>query len=249
MVGGCAARFPLVGGVVRPVPELYLAPCRPGSSYRCTGVDHWWQLGGTSHARRTSCGRLAFGRTREIIEQVRARFNGQIWWALPFSQAVVGAPPFLDSVDGIYLLFSEPLTSRPDATQDELEAEAARLVDTALLPLRLRFDKPLFLAPAYASADGAGTACLPDPAGGCLPLSALEQPAPDFPAIPLDLQEQVDIYSALLSVVNTRTWIDGFISRGYYPPAALQDKSASVHGKPALDILAYYYPRLTGAMP
>ena len=188
-------------------------------------------------------------RWREIITQVRTRYDGQIWWAMPFSQAVLGAPSFLDSVDGIYPLFSEPLTSRPDATQEEMEAEAARLADTALLPLRLRFDKPLILAPAYASADGAGTACLPDPAGGCLPLSALEQPAPDFPGIPLDLQEQADIYRALLSVANSRTWIDGFISRGYYPPAALQDKSASVNGKPARDILAYYFPRLTGATP
>jgi hypothetical protein len=188
-------------------------------------------------------------RWREIITQVRARYDGQIWWAMPFSQAVLGAPSFLDSVDGIYLLFSEPLTSRPDATQEEMEAEAARLADAALLPLRLRFDKPLILAPAYASADGAGTACLPDPAGGCLPLSALEQPASDLPGIPLDLQEQADIYRALLSVANSRTWIDGFISRGYYPPAALQDKSASVNGKPARDILAYYYPRLTGATP
>lgn len=188
-------------------------------------------------------------RWREIIAQVRDRYNGQIWWAMPFSQAVIDAPPFLDSVDGIYLLFSEPLTGRPDATQEEMEAEAARLVDTVLLPLRQRFGKPLILAAAYTSADGAGTACLPDPAGGCLPLSALEQPAADFPGIPLDLQEQADIYRALLSIANSRTWIDGFISRGYYPPAALQDKSASVNGKPARDILAYYYPRLTGAMP
>jgi hypothetical protein len=217
-------------------------------------------IGGSWLEPAMPAGRLADGspsgvpadaeaRWREIIAQVRARYSGQIWWAMPFSQAVVGAPPFLDSVDGIYLLFSEPLTSRPDAAQEELEAEAARLIDTALLPLRMRFEKPLILAPAYASADGAGTACLPDPAGGCLPLSALEQPGADYPGIPLDLQEQVEIYRALLSVVNTRTWIDGFVSRGYYPPARLQDKSASVHGKPALDILAYYFPRLTGAMP
>lgn len=191
----------------------------------------------------------AEGRWRELINQVRQHYSGQIWWALPFSQAVVGAPAFLDAVDGMYLLFSEPLSSRPDATQAELEAEAARLIDTAVYPLKLRFSKPLVLAPAYASADGAATACLPDPAGGCLPLSALEQPNPDFPAIPLDLQEQVDIYRALLAVADGRVWIDGFVSRGYYPPVALQDKSASVHGKPAQDILAYYFPRLTGTMP
>jgi hypothetical protein len=217
-------------------------------------------LGGDWLAPALPGGRLADGspsgvpadaelRWRDLIGKVREHYSGLIWWALPFSDVVAGTPPFLDSVDGIYVLFSEPLTGRPDATQAEMEAEAARLFDTALQPLKLRLNKPLILAPAYSSADGGATACLPGPAGGCLPPSALEQPNPDFPAIPLDLQEQVDVYAALLSAVNARPWMDGFVSRGYYPPAALQDKSASVHGKPALDILAYYFPRLTGAQP
>ena len=38
-----------------------------------------------------------------------------------------------------------------------------------------------------------------------------------------------------------RTWIEGFISRGYYPPAALQDASASIHGKPVTDLLAKWF--------
>ena len=49
-----------------------------------------------------------------------------------------------------------------------------------------------------------------------------------------------------LSAINARTWIIGVVSRGFYPPAALQDKSTSVHGKPAADILWYWYPRLLG---
>jgi hypothetical protein len=36
-----------------------------------------------------------------------------------------------------------------------------------------------------------------------------------------------------------------FARRGYY---ALQDKSASVHGKPAADILWYWFPRLLGVV-
>lgn len=191
----------------------------------------------------------AENRWREIIDQVRQRFSGQVWYAMPFSQAVTGAPPFLDAVDGIYLQFSEPLASRNDPTQPELEAEAARLLDTAVLPLKMRLNKPVIIAPAYTSIDGAATACIPSPQGDCLPLEALEQPNPDYPAIPLDLQEQVDIYNALLAVVNGRSWVDGFIARGFYPPAVLQDKSASVNGKPAQSILEYYFPRMSGEMP
>ena len=52
----------------------------------------------------------------------------------------------------------------------------------------------------------------------------------------------------MLNAINTRPWVGGIISRGYYPPAMLQDKSASVHGKPAADLLWYWFPRLTGAV-
>ena len=57
---------------------------------------------------------------------------------------------------------------------------------------------------------------------------------------------QADVYQAMLNAVNSRTWIGGFVSRGYYPPVALQDASASIHGKPASDELWYWYPRLLG---
>ena len=74
------------------------------------------------------------------------------------------------------------------------------------------------------------------------------QPTPDNPAFSVDMKSQADIYQALLSAVNSRLWITGFISRGYYPPTILQDKSASIHGKPAADILWYWYPRLLGVV-
>jgi len=36
------------------------------------------------------------------------------------------------------------------------------------------------------------------------------------------------------------------VSRGYFAPVALQDKSASIHGKPTSDLLWYWFPRLLG---
>jgi hypothetical protein len=52
----------------------------------------------------------------------------------------------------------------------------------------------------------------------------------------------------MLTAVNARQWVGGIVSRGYYPPTILQDKSASIHGKPAADILWYWYPRLLGTI-
>ena len=66
-----------------------------------------------------------------------------------------------------------------------------------------------------------------------------------FPSDPT-LKTQFEAYEALLSVANQRDWISGFVSRGFYPPAALQDQSASVHGKPAAALLAEWFPLILG---
>lgn len=60
-----------------------------------------------------------------------------------------------------------------------------------------------------------------------------------------DLQAQVDCYQALLTAVNARSWISGFVSTGFYPPAALRDDSPSIHGKPAETLLGSWYPEMT----
>jgi len=78
----------------------------------------------------------------------------------------------------------------------------------------------------------------------CVIPGNLDQPGMDYSTITLDLQAQVDIYNALMVVVNQDNWISGFISRGFFPPVAIQDKSISVHGKPAFDVLWYWFSRL-----
>jgi hypothetical protein len=126
-----------------------------------------------------------------------------------------------------------------------LEAEAARILDNDILPLQTELGKPLILSVAYPSADGGNTACLDDPnSEECLEFSALSPPNEDIPSIALDLEEQTDIYNALLNVSNNRDWISGFVSSGYYPPAALQDKSISIHGKPAEEAIRHWFPQL-----
>jgi len=59
-----------------------------------------------------------------------------------------------------------------------------------------------------------------------------------------DLQNQVDCYQILLTAANQRDWINGFVSLGYFPPAALRDRSISIHGKPAGELLELWYPQM-----
>ena len=184
---------------------------------------------------------------KAIIADVRSHFKGQIFWALPYTPSNMNTPlSFLQDVDGIYLLWSAPLASNQTSTKADYAAEAGRLLDNEVAPLASILNKPLILAVKYPSAAGAASGCVPDGAGACLDWDALNRPNLDINAASLNLQTQADIYEAILTAVNTRTWVSGFISRGYYMPVALQDKSSSIHSKPAADILWYWFPRLLG---
>jgi len=191
----------------------------------------------------------AAARWGAIITDVRQHYSGKVFWALPYSGSQPSAPVFLGELDGIYLLWQAPLSSAGAPTVEEMSAEAGRMLDGDIFSLGQSWKKPIILAPVYPSVSGAATGCLPDGAGGCLDWKVLSRPNPERTDFSTNLELQLDIYQALLGATNSRIWVAGFISRGYYPPAILQDPSASIHGKPASDALWYWFPRLTGATP
>jgi hypothetical protein len=186
-------------------------------------------------------------RWRNLIGEVRGRFKGQVLWALPYESALPPAPVFIDMFDAVYLLWSAPLAAGGNTSVDAMTAEAGRRMDNDLIPYLAKTGKNVVIAVNYPSASGAANGCVSSGAGGCYDWAALARPYPDIPAVVLDLKLQADLYQSMLQAVNARSWISGFVSRGYYPPAALMDKSSSVRGKPAADLLWYWLPRFTGA--
>ena len=187
-------------------------------------------------------------RWRNMIAEVREHYAGAVYWALPYPGGLQSFPAFIKDMDGIYLLWSAPLSNSTVPSIEEMQTQAGQLLDKDIQPFHASLQKPLVLAVAYPSVNGAASACPPDGKGGCLPWTAFSQHQPDNPAFSVDMKSQADIYQALLSAVNSRAWITGFVSRGYYPPTILQDKSASIHGKSAADILWYWYPRMLGVV-
>lgn len=183
-------------------------------------------------------------RWRGLIAQVRARYPGKLIWAITFPDGVKQAPPFLDAVDQVYVLYGAALSEKNQPSEQDLQAALSSSLDQDLLPFYNRVQKPLILGIRYPSANGSASGCLPSPQGKCLSVSALDRPNPDIPSVTLDLQSQVDIYNAFMASVSPRNWISGFISRDFYPPVALEDKSASVHGKPAFNVLIYWFSKL-----
>ncbi len=189
----------------------------------------------------------ADARWRGIIADVRGRFKGQLLWAIPYESALPPAPAFIDQFNAVYLLWSAPLAPGGNTNVDAMSAEAGRRMDNDLLPYLAKIGRNVVIAVNYPSASGAATGCVPSGAGGCLDWNALSRPYADLPAVTLDLRTQSDLYQAMFQAINARSWISGFVSRGYYPPAALMDKSSSIRGKLAADLLWYWLPRMSGA--
>ena len=183
----------------------------------------------------TSSGVPADAETRweSVMAQVRQHFSGQVLWAASYPGGLQSVPAFAKNLDGIYLLWYAPLTG---TSVDDLKASAGQLLDTDIQPFQTVEGKPVILAAAYPSADGS--------AGAKASTQVLFQPGST--QLPVNLQAQADVYQALLEAVNGRSWLGGFVSRGYYPPAAFQDASASPYGKPAEDVLAYWFGKFLG---
>jgi hypothetical protein len=188
-------------------------------------------------------------RWRSTITDVRNHFRGTLLWALPYDQEYVDTHlGFLSDIDGIYLLWGLKLSDSSSPSQADMTDEAGRLMDTNVSPLASLVGKPIIIVIDYPSVDGAASGCVSDGKGGCLHGAELNPPTVDTSPSPVNLQLQSDIYEAMLTAVNERQWVGGIVSRGYYPPTILQDKSASIHGKPAGDVVWYWYPRLLGTI-
>ncbi len=51
----------------------------------------------------------AASRWQSIINDVRAHFAGSIFWAVPYKGGTLSLPDFIQSMDGVYLLWTVPL--------------------------------------------------------------------------------------------------------------------------------------------
>ncbi len=174
-------------------------------------------------------------RWRGIFAAVRQHYHGPIYWAMPLN-SLAAPPPFLDAVDGVYLLWQPDLGAAPA----QWEATTASLLDKKVKPFTTAFHKPVVLAVRYPSAAGAQGGCVPAK-GRCLPLHTLFPETATAHQTAVNLQRQAQAYAVLLAAIDRRPWLSGVLAADDYPPAALQGPSASVHGKPAADLLAWWF--------
>lgn len=175
-----------------------------------------------------------------LISDVRSRYDGTLLWAINFPSELNRLPQFVDQVDGLYVLWNAGLSETSNASLEDLTIQAGKILDDDLLPLKEQTNKPVILALKYAAVDGAMMGCT-DHLGNCLSFDVLDQPS--SVVVQPDFIEQAEIYQAMFTSINGRPWINGIISRGFFPPLTLYDASSSTIGKPVENIIHYWFQR------
>jgi hypothetical protein len=187
----------------------------------------------------------AAARWERLIADVRTHYPGKLVWFMPYTGGLPAAPDFVASVDQLYVQIAPPIADSDKVSVAELETALATRIDRDILALQEQTNHPVLLGLLYPSTGGMLDGCA-ETGDGCLPSAAYKQPGFEFPGSEPAFKEQANAYGAVLSILNQRSWISGFYSAGYYLPASLRDYSTSVRGKPASDILWYWYARLLG---
>jgi hypothetical protein len=122
-----------------------------------------------------------------------------------------------------------------------MQATAAGLLDQLLLTQPVMASKPIVVHAVYASVEGGATDCPPAADGSCRASSEFDLGAIVDPDLDVDLTAQAQAYNALLLEFSAGRRSAGSMPAATDPMAALLDKSTSPHGKPAQDVLTFWF--------
>jgi hypothetical protein len=183
---------------------------------------------------------------REIITEVRSVFSGEIAFELDLERSLPVPPTFIDAVDSVHIHWHTPLATTPSAGIQEFQTAARSIISSSILSSASISGKPIFLSVEYASFDGSAMPCEYRPELDCLHVNSFDLGAEGNALVALDLQEQANAIYAILAEAYVQPAIHGVYVRRYNPIVELNDKSASVFGKPAQAVLELWYPQITG---
>jgi hypothetical protein len=172
----------------------------------------------------------------QLVSDIRARYSGPVIGVISLPDHNNGKfPEWLKNVDAIYVLFSPSLTSSSDQSVQAMVSVFDTALETYVQPLSAQFGKPIVIGIDYPSN--------PTALNGCITVngSCMSNETVDFSGQSVDLDMQAKIYNAAIISCARRSWVNGFVSRGYDPLVVMKDQTSSIYGKPASDILWFWF--------
>lgn len=178
---------------------------------------------------------------QNIISEVRKAYQGELLWATNIHQARDPLPEFINKLDGIYLLVDSPLVYSETDDFDTINWGFINVIDSLIYEVYRSTGLPIILGLGYPSVDGSALGCnLLD--NNCINDGVFSQN--EVSNFTPDLQEQSLIYNAIFPVLSSREWITGAAIRGYNPTPQVDERSSSIAGKPAFQVIEYWFSGL-----
>ncbi|MBA4383678.1 MAG: hypothetical protein C0410_02990 [Anaerolinea sp.] len=171
----------------------------------------------------------------QLILDVRSRYSGPIIGVISLPSQTNTLPGWLKDVDALYVLFSPSMVDSGDQSVQAMVNTFGTALDTLVQPLAQQYAKPVII--------GINTPSSSIALNGCMDINAkcLEYQSSVLTGTAVDLDLQSKIYNAAIIASGNRSWIKGFISRGYNPLVVVKDQGSSIYGKPASDVLWFWY--------
>jgi hypothetical protein len=174
----------------------------------------------------------------DLLADLRSSYNGKIFWATNANLEMDPLPFFIDELDGIYLSIDSPLALGDDPSFEVIQAGFTTIIDNEIYEVYRSTGMPVILALAYPAVEIA--------ASGCALLNATCYNdglfrASEISSYAISFTEQALIYNAVMPIIASRDWITGTSIRGYEPTGIILDGGSSIAGKPAFDVLQYWF--------
>lgn len=176
-----------------------------------------------------------------IIAELRLRFSGNLIGVATYSAYNTYTPSWLEQVDMVYALLS-PALELQEGSVEEIKQQFNRILDEQVHRQHSIFGKPIIIGLSYPSSERASLGLrITQPSQVVIPQNAENEK--------VSLELQAKIYNAAVLSTMTRDWINGFIARGFFPYAELQDGSSTIYRKPASEILWFWFHYLLSKTP
>ena len=176
-----------------------------------------------------------------LIDEIRIIFDGNLIWATNINQKKDPLPGFINEFDEIYLSVDSPLAIGEHSSFEMIQEGFISVIDHHIYEVYRSTQKPITLALAYPSVElsTSGCAIINEDCYN----NGLFMPDEMKPYI-VDLEIQALIYNAVFPVIASRNWITGISVRGYNPIIKIHDGSSSIAGKPAFDVIQYWFTNM-----
>ncbi|WP_139044605.1 hypothetical protein [Leptolinea tardivitalis] len=180
----------------------------------------------------------------DLFSNIRLSFSREMLLAVNLKDIKTAQIFPLEKSDGLYILNLGQISSDSRDT-NTYSANISNILENSIKPIFDEYGKKIWIGLDFPSIDTGYLGCV-NFFNDCMVPSVLDFPALLQPELTISLKEQSDLYNAALPEINRREWISGVSTRRYILVGNNQDQSSSIRGKPAADVIWYWYSTMLG---